>query len=355
VVEIARQRGQHEGQIGLRLAAQQFDGGAREDFESHHGRRRISGQPEEKPIGGASEYQRLTWLDAHAVEIEFRAHIAEDTLDEVILAGGNSARDQQEVGREPALDEAERVVVLILGNREKDRDPACPRDLRGQRVQVRVANLELARRFSNGYDLVACGQQRDSRLRAHGHARFPDRREHGDVREAQPLAWGENGFSGLGFTSPRIDELSAVGDTPDGHGPVGAARHMLHHDNGIGAARHRRSGHDLDSFAWPHLARENLSGPYFADHAQRTRHVRRAYRKTVTDGARERRIIAIGANLLGQHASGHALQRNFLGRREHSLGQDALDHACACLVEAHRGHKSILHAEPERTCKLRRG
>ena len=56
----------------------------------------------------------------------------------------------------------------------------------------------------------------------------------------------------------------------------------------------------------------------------------------------DRRKIAIRQDVLGKNAAGRRFQYDFFGSRKNPLGGDALDHACARLVEAHRGHNVIL-------------
>ncbi len=106
VAEGARQPGQGQGQgERRRLPGEQFQRGAREQLERHHGGRRITRQTEEKFPPRASEHQRLAGLNQHAVEIELRAELPEDRLDHVVFAGGDAAGEQKQIGLEAALDE----------------------------------------------------------------------------------------------------------------------------------------------------------------------------------------------------------------------------------------------------------
>ena len=109
--EVARQARERHVQRRLLLPGEQFQRGAREDLEGHHGGRGIARQPEEESFRAAlAEDQRLARLDQHAVEIEFRAEVRQHLLHDVVFARRDAAREQQQVGLQAAADHFPRVL-----------------------------------------------------------------------------------------------------------------------------------------------------------------------------------------------------------------------------------------------------
>ena len=84
----------------------------------------------------AAEDQRLAGLDAHAVEEEFSAQRGEHGFDDVVLAGGDAAGEQQKVGGESLFDEGAGMIGLITrygedaGGRLRRAPPAPPASTR---------------------------------------------------------------------------------------------------------------------------------------------------------------------------------------------------------------------------------
>ena len=95
---------------------------------------------------------------------------------------------------------------------------------------------------------------------------------------------------------------------------VAVARDVLDHHHGVGAVRQRSAGHDLDRLPGPTAPAKLLAGAHFADHAQLARQIGGAHRESVAHRARQRRIIAIGEDRLGQHASRGRFQFHLFDR-----------------------------------------
>ncbi len=79
---------------------------------------------------------------------------------------------------------------------------------------------------------------------------------------------------------------------------------MLHHHDGIGAARKGSSGHDFERLARLNLARERFTGANFADHEQVPGQIRGPHGKTIAHRARERGIVAVRCYRFGEYPAG---------------------------------------------------
>ncbi len=84
---------------GVRLAAEEGDGGAGDDGEGDHGGRRVAGEAEEKFAIGLAEDEGLAGLHFYPGEEEFGSEFGEDDFDEVVLAGRDAAGEEEEVKR----------------------------------------------------------------------------------------------------------------------------------------------------------------------------------------------------------------------------------------------------------------
>src|SRR5436305_7066127 len=108
MAEIGCERRERKWKQRLSLAGEQFERGAAKQLEGDHGRGGISRQPEKELALRASEDQRLARLDLYAVEKEFRAESGEHGFHQVIFAGRDAAREQQQIRLEPPFDRASR-------------------------------------------------------------------------------------------------------------------------------------------------------------------------------------------------------------------------------------------------------
>ena len=94
------------------------------------------------------------------------------------------------------------------------------------------------------HDLIAGGNNRDAGLAENVYSFAPYHRQHGDLRESDPLAGAQNGFAGLGLRSFGREIFAALEGAGNRHAIL-ATLHMLHHDDGVGAIGQRRPGHDF--------------------------------------------------------------------------------------------------------------
>ena len=143
------------------LPGEEFQGGARKNLEGHHGRGGISGQPEKVFSAGASENQRLSRLDEHAVEIEFGAELGQDFFHYIVLAGRHAAGEQQQVGGEAACDHLASVLDRVARHGQYTGRAAGARHLRRERISVGIANLKFLGSLVHLHDFIAGGDDGD--------------------------------------------------------------------------------------------------------------------------------------------------------------------------------------------------
>ena len=120
---------------------------------------------------------------------------------------------------------------------------------------------------------------------------------------------------------------------------------MLHHDHGIGARRDRRAGHDFHRLATAHGSAKTLAGADLSDHLQLAGQVARADCVPIPDGTSDGRRIAVGGDILGEHAAGRLPQLDGLAGWEVARAANLGKHALARLRETQRGHSVILPRE----------
>ena len=87
---------------------------------------------------------------------------------------------------------------------------------------------------------------------------------------------------------------------------------VLDHYNSVRARRNRGAGHDLHALAGCERASKALSGSNFAyklEFAAARAEIFRAHRETISRGAIKRRVIAIGAHRLSEHAAERFAER----------------------------------------------
>ena len=202
-------------QRDLLLPGEEFERGAREDLERHHGRGGIAGQPEKELSAGASENQRLSRLDQHAVEIEFGAEFGEDFFHHIVLARRHAAGEQQQVGGEAASDHLARVLDRVARHGQHLGHAAGARHLCGQRPGVGIANLKFLGNLVDFHDFVAGGDNRDDRAAVDRDAGPADRRQQRDVGVIQAFAGVQDHLVRRRLAALRIDELVRFGRAVD--------------------------------------------------------------------------------------------------------------------------------------------
>ena len=121
----------------------------------------------------------------------------------------------------------------------------------------------------------------------------------------------------------RVDELAGVGGRAGDS--IAIARDVLHHDDRVGSARNRRARHDFEGFAAANFGRGDAAGAHFSHDAQGSRRIRGADGKAIAHGAGERRIVAIGAGIPGEHTSGGAIEPDFFNDWNSASPGDPVD------------------------------
>ena len=106
---------------------------------------------------------------------------------------------------------------------------------------------------------------------------------------------------------------------------------VLNHNHRVRARGHGSAGHDFNRLANPDRAFENFPGAHFADHLQVAGQIGRADGKSIAGRARKGRIIAVGEDVFGEHATVTLIELRGLapGERSHFP-----QHAIARLFEA---------------------
>ena len=251
---------------------------------------------------GASKDQGRAGPDLHTCEEEFGAAAGEGGLDVIIFAGGDAAREQDQVGLEGSLDEGDGCVQVVGSDGEEFGYAACGMDLGGEGPGVRVADLEGARCSFHRDDFVSGGENGNAGEAIDRNGRGADGREHRYMGEAQTGTAAKHGIALAGFAPGGVDEFAGLRGTVRGHTAFGDLC-VLHHHHRVGAVRERGAGHDADAFAGLHRTREGFAGAYFADEPDRARHVGGANGEAIADGPVDRRVVAVRQNIDSQNAA----------------------------------------------------
>src|ERR1700690_893363 len=82
-----------------------------------------------------------SWLNLGSCEEEFRIELCQRLFYQVILAHGDSASEQEQVGLKAVCDQFSEAFRLVGGEGQQHGFAACGLDLRCQRVRIRIANL----------------------------------------------------------------------------------------------------------------------------------------------------------------------------------------------------------------------
>ena len=131
----------------------------------------------------------------------------------------------------------------------------------------------------------------------------------------QPPAGFEHHVAKARLDSTRIEVVAGLHGPVD-HQPISVAPRLFDHDHRVRAFRQRRAGHNLNRVTRFDAAGKNFARANFADDSQLTRRSGGAQRKSIPGRARERRIIAVGGDLLRQNAPRRIERRHLLYRAE---------------------------------------
>ncbi|PWU03493.1 MAG: hypothetical protein C5B51_18930 [Terriglobia bacterium] len=224
---------------------------------------------------------------------------------------------------------------------QQPRNAARTFHLRGERVYVRVANLEFGGRFIHFDDLIAGGNQRNDRPPVDGGVLAAERRQHGGVGVVQPFAGTQNHLVNGGFAALRINELARLGGAIDAHTAVDALR-MLHHDHRIRSVGNRRTGHDLDRLPRLYFALKTFPGAHLADDFEFPGNIAGSNGISVAHRTGERWHVTVRGDVFRKHASRGARQMNLFRAKHVALATNMQEDALARFGKCQRRHMVIL-------------
>src|SRR2546426_1100687 len=136
-------------------------------------RRRIAGHPEDRFPVDAPEDRGLAGLHRDPVEQEF-AHRPQDVDDDVLLADGGSAREDDEIVRERFLQCGAEGLEAVRHAAEGDGIASVLTDDARHRVRVDIIHLAGANRSARRHNLVPGRENRNARSGIHVSAGHPD-------------------------------------------------------------------------------------------------------------------------------------------------------------------------------------
>ena len=191
-----------------RLAAQQFQRGAREDLEGHHGGRGIARQSEEELAARAAEDQRLSGLNSTRSKKNSAPSSASTRSTMSYLPAETPPESSSRSELEPALDQLARVRPNRVARdgqharrRRRRASPARPANRRSNCESENSPAFRRARRFRRRWP------ESPPRLAEDLDAAEAERGQHRDPGVVEALAGAEHDLSRRGFAALRIDEL----------------------------------------------------------------------------------------------------------------------------------------------------
>ncbi len=193
-------------------------------------------------------------------------------------------------------------------------------DLGGIGVAVGVADLARGQRLVDGDQLVASGQDRHPRLTPHRDILASQCGQHPDLlwTEPGPAPQYQRAFAHV--LAGRPDVVARLDCGEDVYVLILRVHlGVLDLDDGIGARRERRAGHDANRRAGRHLLPWLVAGRQLADDAQTCGRVRTCARGIGGPQrvAVHRRVgvwwnVDVGVDVLGQHAARRLQDRHLL-------------------------------------------
>ena len=139
--------------------------------------------------------------------------------------------------------------------------------------------------------------------------------EQRDIGVVQAFAGVQHHLVRRRLAASRIDKLLRFGGAVDHYPPVFAPR-VLDHDDGVGAGRDGRAGHDLHRLPRGELPGETLAGAHLADDFKAAGKIDRAHGVPVAHRPRKRGRIAVCRGVAGKNAPGGFDQGDlFYGRK----------------------------------------
>ena len=275
-----------------------------------------------------------------APEAEFHSAPGEGRAHEVVLADRRAAERHEDVrasplGREDAILEG---LDGVERDSKVERFPSGFLHHRADGVGVRRHDLVGSRLLSGPHQLVAGREDRDAGPAAHGQDGVPHRGGEREAFRVEPLAGREERIASAEIEPRGADVLVRAGSGPDDHGAVLGLGVLLDRD-GVCARRHRRAGKDPHRLAGRQGAGKAVARPTLAPTTRSRRRHRRgvfaSHRVAVHGGSRERRLVARGAQVLGEGPPGGRGDRHPF-RLDRPL--DAREHPRQGLVDRQEAH-----------------
>jgi len=330
--------GLDKGEPAWVRTGEDVDCGADEEFEGDHGGDGVAGEAEDGLALAESKDYGLAGTDGYGVKDGFGLEFFEDGFDQVVFSCGDAAGEDERVGLESSGNFLAEIIVNVFGVAEKNRFGVKRGGLRGEGDGVGVADLEGTGNGSVVDDFVAGGKDGDARLAENDHLGCADLSGSGDLSETEARAFCEYSFVGGLFAALRDHMLAGLDGAIESDG-VGVALRVLDHDDGVGARREGRTGHDLDTGAGWDGGRGSVAGFEFADAMEccAGMSIGSADRVAVADRAVEGRVVAVGENVFGEDAALGGEDWDGLGSRFAHKCSEARDyHFTSLLVGEHR-------------------
>ncbi len=158
------------------------DGRPDELLKGNHGRNGIAGKPEQRNAVHGAEGQWLTGSHGDLPELHAVAHLLHDVLDQVVIAHGDAARGNDQIGPQGGLEFGHQILPRIFRDSDLQRDRAAIQDLRGQGVAVGADDLPGGWILVHIDQFIAGGENRNQRLLVNGNKRTSQSRQHADLR-----------------------------------------------------------------------------------------------------------------------------------------------------------------------------
>ena len=217
----------------------------------------IPREAEDERVAADAERDRLAGLDCHSPEHLLDAELSLRRPDEVVLADRDTARGDEDVGRESTLDGFPQRLLVVRDGRLGLHLGARGDQRGGEHETVRLVDLarpqlpagtdELAARREHGNPRAACARQLSD---AGGRSR-------GQACGREPHAGGDHHLSGSDVATARAN-VRAGSDRLRYLHRVVALDNVFDRDDGVGALRHDRARRDGHRTARFDLRRERL-------------------------------------------------------------------------------------------------
>ena len=199
-----------------------------------------------RPAAGMDrEDQRLAWLDGHGVEDRLAAELREHPFDEIELAHGDAAAEEEHVRAEAALADEIAQRLHPVGRdaqRSKRRPRVAPAASRKSVLESR--SCPGAGTVSGGTTSSPVVSTATDGRAVDGHLAVAVGGEEGERSRGEAGARGQQGIARLQDLPPAADVLARL--PGGGRSPARARRPSPRPGHAVGARGHRRAGHDAD-------------------------------------------------------------------------------------------------------------